>query len=165
MGQLHRRQPRASRRAEVLFNQHHWPVWGQTTSRLSLRMLRLPPHDQTVRLMNTGLTAPEIAEQLRLPASLDQHLHVHGKHMALPLTTCVRSISFTWAGLTPTRPTLDPLPPAAAAAKHVALTGGASCCWLPPNTPAEGDYRWAAELGICCMSTPIIRPPRDSAST
>ncbi|WP_280636924.1 alkyl sulfatase dimerization domain-containing protein [Pseudomonas aeruginosa] len=33
--------------------------------------------------MNAGLTAPEIAEQLRLPASLDQHLHVHGYYGTL----------------------------------------------------------------------------------
>ena len=93
--------------AEVLFNQHHWPVWGQdniqaflTAQRDVYRYL----HDQTVRLMNAGLTAPEIAEQLRLPASLDQHLHVHGYYGTLKHN--VRAIyQFYRAGLTPTRPT------------------------------------------------------------
>ncbi|WP_348532514.1 alkyl sulfatase dimerization domain-containing protein [Pseudomonas aeruginosa] len=43
---------------------------------------------------------------------------------ALSSTTCVRSISFTWAGFDANPANLDPLPPVAAAAKYVALAGG-----------------------------------------
>jgi hypothetical protein len=62
-------------RADVLMGQHHWPVWG--TGRIksymtSQRDLYKYVHDQTLRLMNHGLTAPEIAEALVLPKSLAQ---------------------------------------------------------------------------------------------
>lgn len=136
--------------AEVLFNQHHWPVWGQdniqaflTAQRDVYRYL----HDQTVRLMNAGLTAPEIAEQLRLPASLDQHLHVHGYYGTLKHN--VRAIYQFYLGWFDANPAnLDPLPPVAAAAKYVALAGGSEpLLAAAEHAYAEGDYRWAAELG------------------
>ncbi|HBN8269465.1 MULTISPECIES: alkyl/aryl-sulfatase [Pseudomonas] len=136
--------------AEVLFNQHHWPVWGQdniqtflTTQRDVYRYL----HDQTVRLMNAGLTAPEIAEQLHLPPSLDRHLNVHGYYGTLKHN--VRGIYQFYLGWFDANPAnLDPLPPVAAAAKYVALAGGREPLLAAAEQAyAEGDYRWAAELG------------------
>lgn len=136
--------------AQVLFNQHHWPVWGQdniqaflTAQRDVYRYL----HDQTVRLMNAGLTAPEIAEQLKLPPSLDQHLHVHGYYGTLKHN--VRGIYQFYLGWYDANPAnLDPIPPVAAAAKYVALAGGSEQLLASAEQAyAEGDYRWAAELG------------------
>ena len=57
--------------ADVVFAQHHWPVWGGARARDFLakqRDLYKFLHDQTVRLMNHGWKAPEIAERLVLPA-------------------------------------------------------------------------------------------------
>nr|WP_245214144.1 alkyl sulfatase dimerization domain-containing protein [Pseudomonas aeruginosa] len=97
--------------------------------------------------MNAGLTAPEIAEQLRLPASLDQHLHVHGYYGTLKHN--VRAIYQFYLGWFDANPAnLDPLPPVAAAAKYVALAGGSEpLLAAAEHAYAEGDYRWAAELG------------------
>ena len=134
----------------MLFNQHHWPVWGQdniqtflTTQRDAYRYL----HDQTVRLMNAGLTAPEIAEQLHLPPSLDRHLNVHDYYGTLKHN--VRGIYQFYLGWFDANPAnLDPLPPVAAAAKYVALAGGREPLLAAAEQAyAEGDYRWAAELG------------------
>lgn len=136
--------------AEVLFNQHHWPIWGQsdiqsflTAQRDVYRYL----HDQTVRLMNEGLTAPEIAERLELPPGLDQHLHVHGYYGTLKHN--VRGIYQFYLGWFDGNPAnLDPLPPEAVAARYVALAGGREPLLAAAEKAyAEGDYRWAAELG------------------
>ncbi|KAI1698540.1 metallo-beta-lactamase superfamily domain-containing protein [Ditylenchus destructor] len=58
---------------DVVFLQHGWPVWGReridefmVSQRDTYRYL----HDQTVRLINAGKTPSEIAEEVRLPASL-----------------------------------------------------------------------------------------------
>ena len=59
-------------KADVVFAQHHWPVWGNARvldylakQRDTYKYL----HDQTLRLMNHGLKAAEIAERLALPKS------------------------------------------------------------------------------------------------
>ncbi len=68
-------------KADVVFAQHHWPVWGNARvldylakQRDAYKYL----HDQTLRLMNHGLKAAEIAERMALPRSLEQEWHVRG---------------------------------------------------------------------------------------
>jgi alkyl sulfatase BDS1-like metallo-beta-lactamase superfamily hydrolase len=48
-------------------SQHHWPVWGRERIGSMIREQRLYKfaHGQTIRLMNHGLTASEIAEAIR----------------------------------------------------------------------------------------------------
>src|SRR5712691_186853 len=56
-------------------------VWGGERIDTMIRQQRdlyKFAHDQTVRLMNHGLTATEIAETIRLPASLDAAWHARG---------------------------------------------------------------------------------------
>src|SRR5262249_4049310 len=58
---------------DVVFAQHHWPVWGNARVLDYLgkqRDVYKYLHDQTVRLMNHGLRPAEIAERLALPESL-----------------------------------------------------------------------------------------------
>lgn len=55
-------------------SQHTWPVWGREAIRAFIVRQRDAYryiHDQTVRMMNAGLTAPEIAETLMLPSDLE----------------------------------------------------------------------------------------------
>ena len=59
--------------SDVLIGQHHWPVWGRERIRnylIKQRDLYKYVHDQTLRMMNHGMTAPEIAEAVVLPKSL-----------------------------------------------------------------------------------------------
>jgi alkyl sulfatase BDS1-like metallo-beta-lactamase superfamily hydrolase len=92
---------------DVVFAQHHWPVWGQARALDFLakqRDLYKFLHDQTVRLMNHGFTASEIAERLQLPPSLASTWHVRGYYGTLSHNRR-RSISATSAGTTPIPPT------------------------------------------------------------
>ena len=52
-------------KADAMCGQHHWPVWGHERIDTMIRQQRdlyKFAHDQTIRLMNHGLTATEIAE-------------------------------------------------------------------------------------------------------
>ena len=138
-----------SAEAEVLFNQHHWPVWGQpriaefiTMQRDSYRYI----HDQTVRLMNAGLGASEIAEQLQLPPGLDHYLNVRGYYGTVRHNAkAVYQFYLGWFDANPAN--LDPLPPVEVARRYVALAGGPERLLLAAQGAYDsGDYRWAAEL-------------------
>lgn len=60
--------------AEVKFQSHHWPRWGNTyivDYFKKQRDLYKYIHDQSVRLMNMGYTGEEISEQIVLPPELN----------------------------------------------------------------------------------------------
>lgn len=135
--------------AQVLFMQHHWPVWGQApivdflqAQRDAYRYI----HDQTVRGINRGLTGPEIAETLRLPASLDRQLAVHGYYGTVKHN--VRAVYQHYMGWFDAHPaTLDALPPVEAARRYLALAGGPDRLMEQAQAAYDrGEYRWAAEL-------------------
>lgn len=66
---------------DVLFSSHHWPTWGAAPIARFLseqRDLYAFMHDQTVRLMNEGLTGVQIAETLALPPGLATAWHAQG---------------------------------------------------------------------------------------
>jgi alkyl sulfatase BDS1-like metallo-beta-lactamase superfamily hydrolase len=61
--------------SDVVLSGHHWPTWGHENIVKFIsdqRDLYGYMHDQTVRLMNKGMSGIEIAEQLQLPPSLQQ---------------------------------------------------------------------------------------------
>ncbi len=138
-----------SAEAEVLFNQHHWPVWGHariaefiTMQRDSYRYI----HDQSVRLMNAGLNAGEIAEQLQMPPGLEHYLNARGYYGTVRHNArAVYQYYLGWFDAHPSN--LDPLPPVATGRRYVELAGGAEQLLQKAQTAYDsGDYRWAAEI-------------------
>lgn len=136
-------------RADVVFLQHGWPVWGReridtfmTTQRDTYRYL----HDQTVRLLNAGLTPGEIAEAVQLPSTLAAQWASRGYYGTVKHN--VRAVAQFYLGWFDAHPaTLDPLPPVEAARRYVALAGGADAAVAAARQAYDaGDYRWAAEL-------------------
>ena len=113
--------------AEVIFNQHHWPVWGRERIRDFITKQRDTYkyiHDQTVRHMNAGLTAPEIAERLQLPKALQDHLNVRGYYGTVRHNVkAVYQFYLGWFDAHPAN--LDPHPPVAAGKRYVDAMGGA----------------------------------------
>jgi len=135
--------------AEVVFNQHHWPVWGReriddfiVKQRDTYKFI----HDQTVRLMNAGLTAPEIAETLSLPKALQDHLNVRGYYGTVRHNVkAVYQFYLGWFDAHPAN--LDPHPPVAAGRRYVEALGGADAVISKAQLAYdEGDFRWASEL-------------------
>ncbi len=135
--------------ADVAFAQHHWPTWGR--ERLSKylsqqRDLYKYIHDQTVRLMNHGLTAIEIAETLRLPDSLHREWHARGYYGTISHNVkAVYQHYLSWYDGNPAN--LHALPPEAAGRKYVEYMGGAAAVIERARADFDkGEYRWVAQV-------------------
>jgi len=135
---------------DVIFMSHTWPRWGKAESAGFLNSHRDAYkflHDQSVRLMNQGFTAPEIAERIALPAEIANRWYNRGYYGALKHNArAVYQRYLGWYDANPAR--LDALPPQDAAERYVqAIGGGARVLDIINAALAAGDYRWAAELG------------------
>jgi alkyl sulfatase BDS1-like metallo-beta-lactamase superfamily hydrolase len=68
-------------RTDVVFASHHWPTWGRERAFdfvATQRDLYAYLHDQTLRMLNRGLTGPQLAEVLTLPPALERVWHTQG---------------------------------------------------------------------------------------
>ncbi len=136
-------------KAVAVIAQHHWPVFGRERARnflINQRDLYKYVHDQTVRLMNQGFTAPEIAEQLELPASLANQWENRGYYGTVRHNA--KAIYQKYLGWYDDNPAnLDPLPPVEAAKKYVAYMGGADAVIRRAREDFKnGEYRFVAEV-------------------
>ena len=136
-------------RSDVLFASHHWPTWG--TEELSRflsqqRDLYAYLHDQTLRMLNQGMTGPEIAEAIELPPALAGAWHVRGYYGSVSHN--VKAIYQRYMGWFDGNPAhLWELPPEESARKHVEFMGGRDA--ILPKARAlldAGDLRWAAQV-------------------
>jgi len=135
--------------AEVYLASHHWPIWGNQQIIDFLKVQRDTYkyiHDQTVRMFNQGLTPGEVAEAIELPESLRQDFHNRGYYGTLRHNA--RAVYQNYLGWYDGNPAhLDPLPPADAGPRYVALAGGAAALLNTARAAyAEAEYRWAVEL-------------------
>jgi len=135
-------------KAEAMCGQHHWPVWGRERIDTMIRQQRdlyKFAHDQTIRLMNHGLTATEIAETIRLPASLQGAWHTRGYYGHIRHN--VKAIYQKYLGWYDANPVhLDPLPPVEAGRKYVEYMGGADAILARARADfARGEFRFVAE--------------------
>ncbi|WP_460307566.1 alkyl/aryl-sulfatase [Actinocorallia aurea] len=136
-------------RSDVLFASHHWPTWG--TEELSRflsqqRDLYAFLHDQTLRLLNQGLTGPEIAEAIELPPALAGAWHARGYYGSVSHN--VKAIYQRYMGWFDGNPAhLWELPPEESARRHVAFMGGRESILPKAQASIEaGDLRWAAQV-------------------
>jgi len=135
-------------KAAAMCGQHHWPVWGKERIDTMIRQQRdlyKFAHDQTIRLMNHGLTASEIAETIRLPKSLEGAWHTRGYYGHIRHN--VKAIYQKYLGWYDANPVhLDPLPPVDAGKKYVEYMGGADALLARASKDfASGEFRFVAE--------------------
>ena len=135
--------------ADILVGQHHWPVWSNARVRTHLtqqRDLYKFAHDQTVRLLNHGLVASEIAEAIQLPASLEGAWHTRGYYGHIRHNVkAIYQRTLGWYDANPAH--LDPLPPVALGIKLVSYMGGAAAVLAKARTDfAAGEFRIVAEV-------------------
>jgi alkyl sulfatase BDS1-like metallo-beta-lactamase superfamily hydrolase len=137
-------------RTDVLFASHHWPTWGGervaeylADQRDAYQFL----HDQTLRLVNHGLTPMEIAETLtRLPPGLDRRWYLRGYYGSVSHN--VRAVYQRYLGFYDGNPAhLNPHSPIEAGKRYVKALGGAEAVLAAGKAAFDaGDYRWTAEL-------------------
>jgi len=145
--------------ADTYFASHHWPLWGKENIQKFLGKQRDTYkyiHDQTVRMMNKGLTPNEIAEQIKLPESLRTSFSNRGyygtvKHNA----KAVYQAYMGWFNANPAL--LDPLPEPEAAKRTIEMMGGTQLVIKKAQTlfdkanqvsidEVNKEYRWIAQL-------------------
>jgi alkyl sulfatase BDS1-like metallo-beta-lactamase superfamily hydrolase len=134
---------------DVAFASHHWPTWGtdRVVEYLSLqRDLYAYLHDQTLRLMNSGLNGTEAAEAMVLPPALEQAWHTHGYYGSVSHN--VKAVYQRYLGWFDGNPAhLWPHPPVEASTRYVECMGGADAVvTLADGYAGRGDLRFAAEL-------------------
>jgi alkyl sulfatase BDS1-like metallo-beta-lactamase superfamily hydrolase len=136
-------------RLEVEFASHHWPIWGQdkvidylTKQADTYKYI----HDQTLRLANLGYTKEEIAEQVRLPKSLDTEFYNRDYYGTVHHNT--RAVYVKYLGFFSGNPaTLYQHAPVAQAKRYLEFMGGSDAVVEKAKTSfEEGDYRWVAEI-------------------
>ena len=135
-------------KADAMCGQHHWPMWGKQRIDTMIRQQRdlyKFAHDQTIRLMNHGLTATEIAETIKLPASLEGAWHGRGYYGHIRHN--VKAIYQKYLGWYDANPVhLDPLPPLESGKKYVEYMGGAAAILERAKKDfATGEFRFVAQ--------------------
>jgi alkyl sulfatase BDS1-like metallo-beta-lactamase superfamily hydrolase len=150
---------------DVVYAQHHWPVWGLARmvefvagQRDMYRFL----HDQTLRLASHGLTPPEIGERLLLPNALSQQWFARGYYGAVVHN--VAAIYAHYLGPYDGNPAnLHPLEPQEEARRYVAYMGGADQVLERARHDFEaGDFRWVVRvLKQVIFARPDHGPARD----
>jgi alkyl sulfatase BDS1-like metallo-beta-lactamase superfamily hydrolase len=97
-------------------------------------------------MMDEGLTGPEIANRIALPASLQKDWFDRGYYGAMSFNA--RAVYQRYMGFYDANPVnLAPLDPADQSARYVAAMGGADRVMALAQTASDkGDYRWAATL-------------------
>lgn len=145
--------------AEVYFGSHHWPLWGKRKIQQFMLIQRDTYkyiHDQSVRLINKGYTPNEIAEEIKLPPSLQQEFYNQGYYGTLSHNSkAVYQHYIGWFSGNPAN--LNPLPESESAKRTISMMGGVDKVLIEANKVfAEADklsvvqskksYRWLAEL-------------------
>ena len=136
-------------RSDVIASSHCWPRFGQSEvkgwlagQRDNYRYL----HDQTVRMMNKGMTQAEIAEVLKAPPTIGDQWFNKGYYGTYSHNSkAIYQYYLGWYDAVPAN--LNPHSPEVRAAKMVAAMGGAKKVLAEARKAMKaGDYRWSSDL-------------------
>jgi alkyl sulfatase BDS1-like metallo-beta-lactamase superfamily hydrolase len=134
---------------DVVFAQHHWPVWGQgrvTEFVSEQRDLYRYLHDQTLRLMSHGMTPTEIAEKLSFPPGLSERWHARGYYGAVVHN--IQAIYAHYMGPYDGNPfNLHRLTPEMSGVKYIEYMGGLEAVLERARADYDrGEFRWVVQL-------------------
>jgi alkyl sulfatase BDS1-like metallo-beta-lactamase superfamily hydrolase len=135
--------------AQVIIDQHQWPVWGNERVRAKLanqRDLYKYIHDQTIRMMNQGMGPTEIAEALTMPPGLENYWSARGYYGTISQDSkAVYQRYIGWYDGNPA--TLNRLPRVEEAKKYLEYMGGPDAVIARARDDFKaGNYRWVAEV-------------------
>jgi len=147
-------------KSEIMFTSHAWPRFGAervddfvASHRDAYKYL----HDQTVRMMNRGLTGTEIADAIELPQSLNDRWFNRGYYGTMRHNS--RAVYQRYMGWYDGNPAhLNPLPEEVSAPNYIEAMGGAKKVKKRAKKAIEaGEFRWAAEL----LDLAVFADPED----
>ncbi|WP_374570627.1 alkyl/aryl-sulfatase [Phenylobacterium sp.] len=134
---------------DVMITSHAWPRFGADAVAQFLAKHRdayAYLHDQTVRMMNQGMTGDEIAAAIKLPPALEQAWYDRPYYGSFSFNSrAVYQYYMGWYDGNPVH--LAPLTPQDGGKRYVEALGGAERVReLAKAAFDKGDYAWAAEL-------------------
>jgi alkyl sulfatase BDS1-like metallo-beta-lactamase superfamily hydrolase len=149
--------------SDVMITSHGWPRFGRAEIDDFLAKHRDAYqylHDQTVRLMNKGLTGDAIAAQIRLPKVLENEWYDRGYYGSMSFNSrAVYQFYMGWYDANPVH--LSAMAPAESARKYVEALGGAAKVRALANAAyGRSDYAWAAEL----LNKAVFADAKDDAA-
>ena len=135
--------------AEILVPGHTRPLTGEkviSKSMANYGRAIMSVYDQTIKLINQGLTPDQIVEQVKLPEDLANEPNLRQYYGNVPFA--VRSIFAGHLGWFDGNPsTLYPLSESEEAARIASLAGGADKLMQQLHQAnAQGDHQWACQL-------------------
>ncbi|WP_371626668.1 MBL fold metallo-hydrolase [Streptomyces sp. NBC_01116] len=147
--------------SEVAFASHHWPTWGRdriVDHLAGQRDMWAYLHDQTLRMINQGLTGPEIAERIELPPAIANRWANRGYYGSVSHNAkAVYQRYMGWFDGNPAH--LWEHPPVEQAKRFAADYGGVPALVAKgEGYAASGDLRFAATL----LGHAVFAAPGDS---
>ena len=135
--------------AEVVFQSHNWPHWGNETVNKYLvdsASIYQFINDQTLTYINKGYTADEISNMIKLPEELEKVWYTRQYYGTLKHNAqAVYQKYMGWYDANPVH--LDPLEPTESAKKWVEYLGDTDeVLRLAKADFDKGEYRWVAEI-------------------
>lgn len=135
--------------SDTMVTSHGWPRFGHAVVDDFIRSHRDAYkylHDQSVRLMNKGLTMDEVAEEIALPPVLANRWFNRGYYGTMNHNSkAVYQRYLGWYSANPAA--LNRHPPEALGKRYVEAMGGPERVKaLAAQAAAAGDHRWAATL-------------------
>ena len=134
---------------QVMFAQHHWPIWDNNRVNemlASQRDMYKYIHDRTLNLINQGYTMLEVGEMVTLPDSLNKQFYNRGYYGSV--NHDAKAVYQKYIGFYSGNPAdLYQLTPVDAAKKYVEYMGGAASIISKAKKDYEqGNYRWVAQV-------------------
>jgi alkyl sulfatase BDS1-like metallo-beta-lactamase superfamily hydrolase len=147
-------------KAEVMFNAHNWPTFGNKEVISTIektRNLIKQLHDQSVRMINKGYKMDEVGNYLKLSPEITQEWHNRPYYGDYRFNA--RAVYQYYLGFFSGNPVdLNRLPPVEAGKRFVDAVGGLSQVMKKANKAFKsGDYQWAAEM----MNHAVMAYPQD----
>lgn len=135
--------------AEVTFQSHNWPHWGNETINKYLMdnaSIYQFINDQTLTYINQGYTADEISNMIKLPEELEKVWYTRQYYGTLKHNSqAVYQKYMGWYDANPVH--LDPLEPTESARKWVEYLGDTDEVLRKAKADFDkGEYRWVAEV-------------------
>jgi alkyl sulfatase BDS1-like metallo-beta-lactamase superfamily hydrolase len=148
-------------RSDAVISSHCWPRFGQSEVKSWLEGHRdnyRYLHDQTVRMMNQGMTQAEIAEAIKAPPAISDQWYNKGYYGTYSHNSkAVYQRYLGWYDAVPAN--LNPHPPTERAKRLVADMGGAKKLLAAAKRAMKaGDYRWSSDL----LNSLIFADPKNA---
>ena len=150
--------------AQVTFQSHNWPHWGNDVLNeylVNTAAMYKFIADQTLMYLNQGLTSNEIAHLIQLPPALEQSWYTRQYYGTVAHNAkAVYQKYMGWYDANPVH--LHALPPEESARKFAEYLGDANAVLAKAQTDFDdGHYQWVAEVtNLLVFADPTNEPAR-----